>query len=242
MVFFFLFAAITPLYYAQKPQTIPTANTAAGEDSVAPPVVTLERPADLTGPGTRNTAYQALFSQWQTAMDTSKPPCEQATGEGLQCLNEKGSLHDLRLLNKPAVLHMVEENNNEYYAALLSLSGDTPTFFIGDEARTVSIREISFRWSGDYTLIWKPPYKYRNILNPGSRGPLVKWLDEQLSIVHGRPVRPDSRQVFDSSMVREIRQFQTMAGLVPDGVVGARTLILLADKAGIGGPTLNSEK
>lgn len=243
VVFFFLFAAITPLYYTQKPQSIPTANTAAGEDSAAPPVVvTLEKPADLSGPGTRYTAYQALFGQWQTAMDISKAPCEQAAEEGLQCLNDKGSLHDLRQLNKPAVLTLVDENNNEYYAALLSLSGDTATFFIGDGTRTVSIKEISFRWSGDYTLFWKPPYKYRNILNPGNHGPLVKWLDEQLSLVHGRPVRPDSKQVFDNSMVREIRQFQTMAGLVPDGIVGARTLILLADKAGIEGPTLNSEK
>ena len=45
-----------------------------------------------------------------------RSPCEQAIEKGLQCLNEKGSLNDLRLMNKPAVLKMIDETNNEYYA------------------------------------------------------------------------------------------------------------------------------
>jgi len=246
VVLFFLFAAVSSLYHTQKPQAIPTPaatlNTVAIQEATVPPVPTLERPADLTGPGSRNAAYQALFSQWQIEMDIFKTPCGQATEKGLQCLNEKGSLHDLRQINKPAVLTLVDDNNNEYYATLFSLSGDTATFSIGGETKIVDIKEISSRWSGDYTLFWKPPHKYRNVLNQGSRGPLVKWLDEQLSIVHGRPVRPDNKQIFDNAMIKEIRQFQTMAGIVPDGVVGPRTLILLAAKTGVDGPTLNGDK
>ena len=89
------------------------------------PLATLEKPVGITSTGTRNAAYRALFSQWQMAIDPKdrRSPCEQAIEKGLQCLNEKGSLNDLRLMNKPAVLKMIDETNNEYYATLLSLTG-----------------------------------------------------------------------------------------------------------------------
>ena len=86
------------------------------------------------------------------------------------------------------------------------------------------------------------PHQYKIKLGIGSRGPLVAWLDQQLSAVHGRAVRTDDKQVFDNMMIKEIREFQMTAGIVPDGVVGARTLICLANAGGIGGPTLNGKQ
>ncbi len=60
VVLFFLFAAVSSLYHTQKPQAIPTPaatlNTVAIQEATVPPVPTLERPADLTGPGSRNAA------------------------------------------------------------------------------------------------------------------------------------------------------------------------------------------
>ena len=50
-----------------------------------------------------------------------RSPCEQAIEKGLQCMNDKGSLNDLRQMNKPAVLTLIDEKNNKYYATLLSL-------------------------------------------------------------------------------------------------------------------------
>ena len=112
------------------------------------------------------------------------------------------------------------------------LTDDIAIFAIGDETRTVDIREIYTRWVADYTLFWKAPHQYKTKLDPGSRGPLVTWLDQQLSVVQGRAVRPDDKQVFDNMMIKEIREFQMTAGLVPDGIVGARTLICLANADG----------
>ena len=230
---------------SQFPRLIPPHRNSRLVQTIDPaPSATLEKPVGITSAGTRNAAYRALFSQWQMAIDPKdrRSPCEQAIERGLQCLNEKGSLNDLRQMNKPAVLTLIDETNNEYYATLLSLTGDTAVFAIGDETRTVDIREIYTRWLGDYTLFWKAPHKYKNKLDPGSRGPLVTWLDQQLSVVQGRAVRPDDKQVFDNTMIKEIREFQMTAGLVPDGIVGARTLICLADMTGIDGPTLNEKK
>ncbi len=251
-VFFFLIlAAVASLYYVQRQWTVPIPrfNTNPQEQPVSTvidpaPLATLEKPVGVTSIGTRNAAYRALFSQWQMAIDPKdrRSPCEQAIERGLQCLNEKGSLNDLRLMNKPAVLKMIDETNNEYYATLLSLTGDTAVFAIGDETKTVGIREIYSRWLGDYTLFWKAPHKFKNKLTPGSRGPLVTWLDQQLAVVQGRAARPDDKQVFDDTMIKEIREFQMTAGLVPDAIVGAKTLICLADITGVDGPTLNEKK
>lgn len=248
---FFLFIALASMYYARKPQAVPTLTVNATPQQLpvstemnTKPTATLEKPVDFTDAGTRNTAYRALFNQWQVTTDPKdrRNPCEQAKAKGLQCLNEKGNLNDLRQMNKPAVLALVDKNNNKYYAALLSLTGDTAVVAIGDETRTVDVREIYSRWVGDYTLLWKAPHQYRDKLNPGSRGPLVTWLDRQLSVVHGRAVRHDSNQVYDNAMIQEIKEFQITAGLSPDGIVGTRTLVCLAGAAGMDGPTLNKKK
>jgi general secretion pathway protein A len=250
-VFFVLLcAAGASMYYVQRQWTapIPTVSTTPQEQSVSTAIdpaslATLEKPVGFTSAGTRNAAYRALFSQWRMAIDPKdlRNPCEQAIEKGLRCLNDKGNLNDLRQMNKPAVLKMVDVTNNEYYATILSLTGETAVFAIGDETRTVDIREIYSRWLGDYTLFWKTPYKFRNKLDPGSRGPLVTWLDQQLAVVQRRAVRADDQQVFDSTMIKEIREFQMTAGLVPDGIVGAKTLISLVDMTGTDGPTLNEK-
>ena len=70
----------------------------------------------------------------------------------------------------------------------------------------------------------------------------MTWLDQQLAVVQGRAARPDDKQVFDDTMIKEIREFQMTAGLVPDAIVGAKTLICLADITGVDGPTLNEKK
>lgn len=250
-VFFFLIlAAVASLYYVQRQWTVPIPRVNNPQEQpvsavIDPaPLAALEKPLGVTSTSTRNAAYRALFSQWQMAIDPKdqRSPCEQAIERGLQCLNGKGSLNDLLLMNKPAVLKMIDETNNEYYATLLSLTGDTAVFAIGDETKTVGIREIYSRWLGDYTLFWKAPHKFKNKLTPGSRGSLVTWLDQQLAVVQGRTARPDDKQVFDDTMIREIREFQMTAGLVPDAIVGAKTLICLADRTGADGPALNEKK
>ena len=253
LAFFFilLVAALTAAYYNWRPQLISSfwPKAVSQKQIVAksiqePPSGNLEKPAGSTSAGTRDMAYRALFSQWGT---TVKPqgrgtPCEQAKENGLQCLIEKGGLSDLRRLNKPAVLKLVDGKGDEYFASLLSIEDHIATFAIGNETRKVDIGAIASWWSGEYTLFWKAPPNYKGKLNQGSRGPLVTWIDQQLSFVQGRAANPDEKQIYNEPMKKEIRAFQMTAGLVPDGIVGRRTIICLANAAGTGGPTLLNNK
>ena len=252
-LFFLLFVALAAAayVYVRIPQSVMgnTAKTVTPDQPVTPkmestPAAAFEKPLNSSGLSTKNMAYQALFGQWQIKINPKarKTPCEQARENNLQCMEEKGSLNDLRQLNKPAVLKFVDGKDGEYYAALLSLKGDMATLTIGNETKTVDFREIILRWSGDYTLFWRVPHKYKVKLVPGSRGPLITWLDQHLSLAQGLDVQLDRQPAYDDTLIRKIKEFQITAGLTPDGIVGARTIICLTNAAGTGGPVLEEKK
>lgn len=205
-----------------------------------PPAMNLEKPGDSTPDDTKESAYQTLFSQWGIPVkpEDRGTPCEQALKKGLQCLSEKGGLEDLRRLNKPAVLTLSNGNGEKYFATLLSLQNHTVTFAIGHETRKVEIKDIASWWFGEYTLFWKAPSEYKEKLDQKGSGPLVAWIDRQLSIVQRRAVKPDQKRHYDETMKKEIRAFQMTVGLVPDGIVGPRTIICLANATDTQGPSL----
>lgn len=242
-------------YYIQKPRT-PAAGRTTGapakpapqvqtpaEEAAAPEIATLEKPANATRAATKDKAYEALFGRWQIAYDpkSRRGACEQAVSQGLRCLEEKGSLTNLRQMNRPAVLKF-GSGKEEFYATLLSLDGETASFAVGDETRSVDIREIAKRWSGDYLLLWRGPPGYNGRLKPGNRGPTVAWLDRKLGQIQGHEPSPDQRPLYDEKLENRVKEFQAATGLVPDGVAGARTVICVTDAAGDGGPVLRGKK
>ncbi|MGA3083966.1 MAG: AAA family ATPase [Thermodesulfobacteriota bacterium] len=245
------FAALTVGYFNWRLQPIPSLKPRAiSQKKFAatpiqePPSADLEKPNGGTRTGTRNMAYRALLSQWGIPVNPRDrgTPCEQAIEKGLHCLNEKGGLSDLQRLNKPAVLTLVDGKGEEYFAAILSIQDHTATFAIGNETRKVDIRKIASWWLGEYTLFWKVPSNYKGKLDQGNHGPLVAWIDQQLSIVQGRPAKPEEKLLYNEPMKKEIRAFQITAGLVPDGIMGPRTIICLANATDAGGPTLINKK
>ncbi|MGD0231976.1 MAG: AAA family ATPase [Syntrophorhabdales bacterium] len=205
----------------------------------------LGRPAGRSGGDTREMAYGALFRKWQIpykrgSRDTM---CGQAESHGLRCLAGKGSITNLREMDRPAMLRLVDETNREYYAVVTALKGEVATFSIGDETRTVDKTEIARYWSGDYLLLWRVPPGYRGGLKPGSRGSMVAWLERQLALVQGRVAPAGGGGMYDEKVMKQVREFQIAAGMVPDGIAGPRTIMRLGaagpDK---GDPVLEGRK
>ena len=201
----------------------------------------LRRPADQSGESTKKAAYLALFRQWHLQYQKGDI-CEQAKLQGLRCLNGKGSLTTLRQMNKPAVLTLLDEKEIEYHATLTSLKGETATLVIGNETRTVDLKEIIRRWSGDYLLLWRVPQEYQQDLKPGSRGSMVAWLERHLTLTQGRVVSAGQEQIYDGEVLRQLQKFQLSIGLTPDGIVGPRTIMPLMAAAGNGDPVLYTAK
>jgi general secretion pathway protein A len=178
-------------------------------------------------------AFRDLFKRYGFAYDagSSPAPCKAAVAAGMRCLSGRGGLADLERFNQPAVLTL-EGPGGRYYGVLTALDGQSATFDLAGEMRRVSLAAMAQAWSGDYVLVWKPPAGIRDALPPGSHGAAVAWLRKSLAEVTGEAA--GGPPAFDAELAGRVRAFQLSEGLVPDGVVGALTLVhlnLRLDKA-----------
>jgi len=239
-------------YYKQLLRFLPpgTLKSVAQKPAAKPKVemartATLERPVDQTAFNTRETAYRALFKEWhlQYVKGGGSSVCEQALAQGLRCLDGRGSVGILRQMNKPAVLKLIDEKNGEYYATLTSFKGETATFAIGNATRRVDMKEIIRWWSGDYLILWRAPAEYNKELKPGSSGPMVAWLEKQLALGQKRKSVPAAlNHKYEGKIVDQVKKFQLTIGMVPDGIAGPRTIMLLNASSGSTDPVLNDGK
>lgn len=171
-------------------------------------------------------AFQELFKLWDIEYNPDGAVfCEQVQTHGLQCLNGLGSLNNLRQINRPAIIKMINDENAAYYIVLKSLNKTSAAVLVGTEIREISIGDVESLWSGDYTIIWKRPPGYQGDIHPGMQNSLVPWIDEQLAAVQGRSTRSPENMVMNEDLVEQVRRFQLTAGLIPDGIVGTHTII-----------------
>ena len=204
---------------------------------------TLERPSGASAAKLRESAYAALFAQWHAKYSPGgQEVCDQARQQGLTCFGASGSLEDLRAMNKPAVLALVDEEKRRYYGTLTSFEGDRAAIRVGNETRAVDVGDLAKWWSGKYLLLWREPPSYTGMLRPGERGPMVAWVEERLALAQGRAAPAVPGETYSPALAEQVKQFQTMSGNVPDGLVGPRTTIGLSAFAKSDDPLLYDGK
>ena len=191
-----------------------------------------------------NLAYNALFDQWGIAylQDESIPACQQAETSNLLCMEDLGNINILRHLNRPAILKLINENSLEYFVTLTSLNEKTAFMYVGNELIEVNIQDIEAQWSGSYIMLWNTPPGYVGDMIPGRKNTLVPWLESQLALVQERDAEPPVSTVFNSKLIGHVKKFQLLNGLIPDGIVGTNTLILLNSALDSSLPLLNEEE
>lgn len=207
--------------------------------SVSP--VALDRPEHLSGAESKKMAFQTLFQIWQIPYKKGDP-CAQALAQGLRCLAGKESLVSLRQMNKPAVLTLSDKKRGNYYATLISLQKDAAVLSLGKETKTVEIKEMIRVWTGDYWLLWRSPPGYSTGLKPGDGGPVVPWLEKNLTLARGEEVSAGPDRIYGGSMVEQIKKFQLAMGILPDGIVGPKTILPLTAVEGLKDPVLHEAK
>ncbi|MFZ5522459.1 MAG: AAA family ATPase [Pseudomonadota bacterium] len=218
----------------QSAEQIPPQPVAAVKTVVPKPVKVL--PDVLKWPATYpisrsgELAYTALFKTWGANYQDGDE-CRQAEAIGLRCFAARGWLDDLRQLNMPAVLLMHDAQGQAFDATLTKLGDKSATFVIGGENREVALGALAQQWSGHYTLLWRAPPVASGKLRPGDYGPDIGWLAGQLARLGGKADEDTSGRLFDEAMMREVKKFQLARGLVPDGRVGAQTMMHLSSMA-----------
>ncbi|HXQ64411.1 MAG TPA: AAA family ATPase [Steroidobacteraceae bacterium] len=186
-------------------------------------------------------AFARLFALWKTPFDAHDGrPCDQAAAQGLECLAEKGTLAQLRLLNRPAILPLVTENGVEHQVVVSSLTDRTARLEAGEAALTADLLDLQRGWYGEFLVLWRPPVAMAHPLRPGMHGADVRWLRQGLAAVRGEPVHEESDR-YDTDLERLVEDFQRAHRLVVDGIAGEQTQLLLDALVGAPGtPTLHA--
>jgi general secretion pathway protein A len=172
-------------------------------------------------------AFSALFALWSLPAPSAQArPCEQAAGAGLECLAQKGSLAQLRQLNRPAILALIAPDGHEHQVVIRALGETSAELGAGSASIAAPILELERYWFGDYLILWRPPSAPPHPMKRGMRGEEVRWLRHGLAELAGTPTLKNS-DIYDAELAREVEEFQRQHRLAVDGIAGLQTQLML---------------
>ena len=189
---------------------------------------------------TMDAAFASLFRMWGAEYRTGNGlGCTQASVQGLTCVWQRGSLAQLKLFNRPAILSLVDEANSLRQVVLAGLDGGQAKLLIGASEVEVPVAELADYWFGEFLVLWRPQSSELRPLRAGMRGDDVRWLRQGLEQLGGLPASSPPRDVFDADLQRLVEDFQRSKRLSVDGIAGVQTQLVLDAALGAPGtPTL----
>jgi general secretion pathway protein A len=199
---------------------------------------TLLKDAAATTP---DAAFAALFGLWNSSYQPGAGlACEQAVANGLSCVWQRGSLAQLKLINRPAILSLVDERGAAHQVVLAGLDETDARLLLGGTSAEVPIAELADYWFGEFLVLWRP--QSTALLRPlraGMRGDDVRWLRQGLEQLSGVP-NAQPGDYFDADLQRLVEDFQRSRRLAVDGVAGLQTQLVLDSALGVpDAPTLS---
>ncbi len=212
---------------------------AVEEPAISPavPVQPFTFPEQLSRDALTLSAYNALFRRWNIEYlpKAGVEPCQYAASRQLGCMNGQGNLPMLLQLDRPSLLTLYDGAGRSYDAALIGVSESDVILVLGGELKRVPLTSLSQWWYGEYQVLWQLPPGYTRPLAVGASGTAVVWLLQQL----GETIDGDAvSRNFDEQLEQRVKLFQRSNGLIPDGVVGPRTVIALNNASGAELPRL----
>ena len=190
----------------------------------------------------RENAVGALLELWGAVYDPAAgAACHQAELQGLRCLSlDRGSLSELRRVNWPAVLPLVDEHGAQHDVVVTALGYDFATLRANGKTFKLPLAELAYSWYGDQLLLWRPTIAQP--LTPGMRDAGVLWLRETLARIRGEEPPPNGSPLYDRALENDVRRYQRERMLTVDGIVGARTQVALMAELNVPGtPSLLGE-
>jgi general secretion pathway protein A len=225
------------------------ATASASEAQAAKPVpATVAPPREPLGTAlakdasatTMDTAFASLFSLWGAEYQPGAVlACDQAEAHGLACVWQRGSLAQLKLINRPAILSLVDAQGGSHQVVLSELGEDGAKLLLGSSEARVPVAELADYWFGEFLVLWRPQANGQRPLRAGMRGDDVRWLRQGLEHLSGQPVSGEVGDYFDADLEQLVETFQRSRRLAVDGVAGLQTQLVLDSALGAPGtPTL----
>lgn len=148
----------------------------------------------------------------------------------LECLKGNGEWSDLSAMNAPAVLTL-SVGGELHYVLLRELNSERAVLLGNQGSSSFALRELDPLWTGEYLLLWKRETDEMSI-GPEIRGEPIQWLRQRLAERLRRGVGDPLDGRWDAELREAVQSFQTIQGIRPDGIAGARTLQALSDRRG----------
>tara|TARA_R110000822_G_scaffold59736_34_gene149223 strand:- start:14923 stop:16755 length:1833 start_codon:yes stop_codon:yes gene_type:complete len=204
----------------------------------------LQFPDDLSPKALELSAFSALFRRWDINYlpELGVNPCQFASTVGLGCLRGQGNLPILQLLNRPALVTLYDQLGRGFPASFLGVSGSGQDIVLalGGEVQRVPITSLANWWYGEYLVLWQMPTEYQFPLKVGASSGTVVWLLQQLGETIGGTGENTDNQTYSKELESKVKLFQRSNSLIPDGVVGPRTIIALNNQSDAKLPKLST--
>jgi general secretion pathway protein A len=151
---------------------------------------------------------------------------------------QRGSLAQLKLINRPAILSLVDSEGTAHQVVLSELGKDDARLLVAGGETRVPVAELADYWFGEFLVLWRPQAAGQRPLRAGMRGDDVRWLRQGLQQLSGLPAAADG-DYFDAELQQLVESFQRSRRLAVDGVAGLQTQLVLDAALGQPGtPTL----
>jgi general secretion pathway protein A len=216
-------ATATP---AQPVEAVPAPQVAPPPEPQAQDMADLLR--DHASETNTEGAFAQIFTLWGGRFDPAAGrPCDQALQQGLECVYQQGSWGQLRTLNRPAILTLIDDAGNAHQVTVTGLNdAGNAQVGLGDQQYDVSIASLSRFWYGDYLVLWRPQVASPRALSAGMQGDGVRWLRNSLNTLQGHTDAP-AGDYYDAELVKMVEDFQRRHRLNVDGIAGVQTQIVL---------------
>ena len=230
-------AALTPIRPVVPVATVPA-------PAIAKPLPPAQTDATTTLPASLGLraeaqAWQELARSWRLEVPELEP-CQALAQQQMQCFRSspgnaagvsEGGLSLLRLLDRPAMLSLRDDEGKIFYVILIKLDDQYATVGLGEQTERISLTQLSTQWRGEFATLWRAPPGYPP---KGNSGPLLAWVDAQLAKVFSGPPGAGPFRL-DAALRGRLAAFQRSQGLRSDGQLGPITLMHLSRVAGADG-------
>ena len=227
-----------PAATVPAPSPAPVVASAPVPTTAATPATAL--PAAVTGGTPLNALMLQLGRLWIADFRPGgEKACRALHRVRLECLKGNAEWSDLQAMDLPAILTLSVAGELRY-VLLRGLDREHASLLLSDGKREkVALPRLDPLWTGEYLLLWKRETDEMQI-GPDTRGEPIQWLRQRLAVRLRKPVGDAADGRWDEELLAAVQQFQTVHGIRPDGVAGARTLLALADRSA--GPRLGARQ
>ena len=218
---------------SEEPDTARAAGASATPEPPRAPTIA-QVLADPSLPTDTDSAFSALFAQWgfSYAQFTGATGCERAAQAGLRCLFESGTWSNLRQLNRPAIIELVDDAGLRHHVLVVGLTEERATLLLAGQRYELPLVDIGRLWFGKYLALWSPPKVGERMVRRGMRGAAVAWVRDTLERYGLSRTTAPASELFDSELEAQVKEFQRRHQLQDDGIVGKMTLVYLSSYSG----------